>query len=202
VRFNDHSDLEGAHSFLSPSTYSWVNYDDDRMREAYYNRREAVRGTRLHFFAKEAILLGQRLPRSSKTLNMYVNDAIGFRMTPELILFYSPYSFGTVDALGFEPYPLVSPMPPEREGKKGLLRIHDLKNGRERTSMMQCRCYAALFCLEYGFRPYELDYDLRIYQNDDVLIEDNPSIEVLTGIIDRIVSADRIFQTLAAGEAQ
>lgn len=202
MRFNDHSDLEGAHSFLSPSNYHWVNYDDDKMRESYMNRLEAVRGTRLHAFAKEAILLGQRLPKLTKTLNMFVNDAIGFRMTPELILFYSIYAFGTADALGYESYALVSNPEPHMKGKKGLLRIHDLKNGRERTSMMQLRCYAALFCLEYGFRPHELNFDLRIYQHDDCIIEDNPSIPVLVEIMDRIITADAIFQAMNAGDMQ
>lgn len=200
MRFNDHSDLEGMHSFLSPSNYHWVNYDDDKMRETYLNRLEAVRGTRLHAFAKEAILLKQRLPRTSKTLNMFVNDAIGFQMIPELILFYSIYSFGTADALGFEPYLLVSPTPPEKEGKLGLLRIHDLKNGRQPTSMMQLRCYAALYCLEYDYKPYELDFEFRIYQHDDCVIEDKPSREVIVEIMDRIVTADRIFQEMNAGE--
>jgi hypothetical protein len=41
------------------------------------------RGTRLHAFAAECIKLKQTLPRSHKTLNMYVNDAIGYRMNPD-----------------------------------------------------------------------------------------------------------------------
>lgn len=33
------------------------------------------KGTVLHAFAAQCILLGQKLPKSQKTLNMYVNDA-------------------------------------------------------------------------------------------------------------------------------
>lgn len=77
--------------------------------------------------------IGQKLPRLNKTLNAYVNDAIGYKMIPEQILFYSDNCFGTADAIVF---------------RNGLLRIHDLKTGVIPAHMEQLEVYAALFCLE------------------------------------------------------
>ena len=96
-----HSNLEGQHAFLSASGYHWINYSEDKLADAYAKYRAAQRGTALHAFAAQCIKLGQRLPKSQKTLNMYVNDAIGYKMTPEQILYYSPNCFGTADAISF-----------------------------------------------------------------------------------------------------
>ena len=180
--FNDHSDLVGMHAFLSASKYSWVNYSDSKLVDTYSNFQAAQRGTELHEFAKEAIRLGIKLPKSSKTLNMYVNDALGYRMTPEQVLFYSSNCFGTADAISF---------------KNGLLRIHDLKTGVTPVSMTQLEIYAALFCLEYKVKPSEINVELRIYQNDDIQTH-IPEVERLMAIMDKIISFDRIIEELKA----
>lgn len=185
--FNDHRQLEGMHAFLSPSSHSWVNYDDDKLIARFHTRQEAARGTRLHEFAKECILLGQKLPRSEKTLNRYVNDAIGFRMIPEQILFYSMNCFGTADAIKYD-------------GRKKHLTIHDLKTGKTKVSMLQLKVYVALFCLEYKVRPGELnDVTLRIYQNDEVW-EDVPELDEIVHIIDRIETFDQMIERLKEEE--
>ena len=101
MKFNDHSRLIGCHAFLSASQYHWVNYDDDKLIERFNTYQASQRGTQLHEFAATCIELGQRLPRSPKTLNLYVNDAIGFHMTPEQVLYYSENCFGTTDAICF-----------------------------------------------------------------------------------------------------
>ena len=88
--FNRHDKLEGLHAFLGASNYHWINYSEEKVEETYSKWRAAQKGTKLHAFAAECIRLGQKLPRSKQTLNMYVNDAIGFKMTPEQILYYSP----------------------------------------------------------------------------------------------------------------
>jgi hypothetical protein len=147
-----HSNLEGMHSFLSPSKPHWLKYDDDKMDRVFYTAEAARRGTRLHDLAKNAIELGVNLPKTPKTLNMYVNDAIGYRMTPEQPLFYSPNCFGTADALGF---------------RNNKLRIHDLKTGVTQSSFTQLEVYTSLFCHEYQFSPFDIEMELRIYQNDD-----------------------------------
>lgn len=115
-------------------------------------------GTRLHEFAAEAIELGIKLPRTRQTLNMYVNDAIGFHMTPEVILYHSDNFFGTADTICFDE-------------KTKVLRIHDLKTGDTPAHMEQLRIYMALFCLEYKYRPYDINAELRIYQSCEKLIE-------------------------------
>ena len=101
MNFNNHSNLEGQHAFLGASKYHWINYGEDKVAEAYRNFLATQKGTVLHAFAAQCIMLNQKLPKSKQTLNMYVNDAIGFKMTPEQILYYSDNCFGTADAILF-----------------------------------------------------------------------------------------------------
>ena len=112
--FNKHSNLEGQHAFLGASKYHWINYSEDKVADSYLRFLATVRGTELHDFAARCIRLGQKLPKSQKTLNMYVNDAIGYKMHPEQVLYYSENCFGTADAIGF---------------RNNFLRVHDLKTG-------------------------------------------------------------------------
>ena len=97
MNFNKHSNLEGRHAFLGASKYHWIRYSDDKIAESYSKFLAIQRGTELHDFAAQCIRLSQKLPRSKKTLNSYVNDAIGFRMIPEQILYYSDNCFGTAE---------------------------------------------------------------------------------------------------------
>lgn len=180
MRFNDHSRLSGSHSLLSPSKYAWVNYGDTELDNMVFTAFAARRGTELHDFAQRAITLGIKLPDVQKTLNMYVNDAIGFKMTPEQTLFYSVNCYGQADAISF------------RQRK---LRISDLKNGVTRAKMTQLEIYAALFCLEYGQKPTDIDIELRIYQNDDVeMVLGDPL--VISSIMSRIVTFDKRINQL------
>jgi len=173
--FNKHSALVGQHAFLSASKYHWIGYDDDKLERVYVAAMAAQRGTELHTLAHELIRLGVKLGRSPKTLNMYVNDAIGYRMTPEQPLFYSTNCYGTVDAISF---------------RKNKLRIHDLKTGITQTSEHQLEVYAALFCLEYRYKPFDIEIELRIYQNDEIRIyEGDP--DTITHIMEKIKSFDK-----------
>ena len=176
MRFNDHSNLEGKHAFLGASNHSWLNYDLDKLRTVYFNSKAKARGTQLHDFASQCIRLGQKLPNSKKTLNMFVNDAIGYRMSSERILYYSDNVFGTADAIGFK----------EKTNK---LRIHDLNTGVPRTSMDQLYIYTALFCLEYAKDPHQLDIELRIYQLDDIQVAVPDTIDIL-GIMRKMIDYD------------
>lgn len=154
MNFNVHSNLKGAHAFLSPSNNAWVNYEEDKLTRVFHSNEEARRGSELHAFAQQAILLRIRQIENQKTLNQYINDAIRYRMTPEQTLYYSENAFGTADAIGFE---------------KNTLRIHDLKNGRIAATPRQLQIYAALFCLEYRHDPKLIDIFLRIYQNNSIV---------------------------------
>lgn len=180
MRFNPHSEFAGYHAFLSASKHHWVNYSDEKLARAYVANLAAQRGTRLHDLARDLIREGVNLPRSPKTMNMYVNDAIGFRMQPEQVLYYSPNAFGTADTIGF---------------RKDVLRIHDLKTGVTPTSMRQLEVYTAFFCLEYRFKPADIGIELRIYQSDEVKIHVPDPMEILQ-IMDKIVSFDKMINTI------
>ena len=180
MNFNRHSNLEGQHAYLSASKYHWLNYDDDKLRDSYRNFLAAQRGTELHDFAAKCIRLGQKLPKSSKTLNQYVNDAIGYGMTPELPLYFSDNCFGTADAIAY---------------RNGQLRIHDLKTGVIPAHMEQLKIYAGLLFLEYRLKPENTRMELRIYQTDAVLI-DEPEADDILAIMDKIVHFDKVLNEL------
>lgn len=184
MHFNEHSKLVGQHAFLSASKYHWINYDEEKLAASYSNFLATKRGTKLHAFAAECIELGQKLPDEQKTLNMYVNDAIGYKMIPEQILYYSDNCFGTADAIIF---------------RDGLLRIHDLKTGISETHMEQLLVYAALFCLEYKVKPSEIEMELRIYQLNDIFIS-LPEVDDVAPIMDRIKTFDKIINKIKERE--
>ena len=180
MNFNKHYSLEGKHAFLGASKYHWINYDEDKLINSYTKYQATLNGTILHDFACQCITLGQKLPKSQKTLNMYVNDAIGFKMKPEQVLYYSDNCFGTADAIIF---------------RNNLLRIHDLKTGVTRAHMEQLEIYAALFCLEYNKKPSDIDMELRIYQNNEILVH-NPTVEDILPIMDKIITFDKLIDKM------
>lgn len=184
MNFIKHSDLEGQHAFLGASKYHWINYDEQKVADAYSKFLAVQKGTVLHDFAAQCIKLGQKLPRSQKTLNMYVNDAIGFKMTSEQVLFYSENCFGTADAISF---------------RDNVLRIHDYKSGVIPAHMEQLMIYAALFCLEYKYKPSEIEIELRIYQSDEIVVH-NPEPEEIFTIIDKIIAFDKIITKIKSEE--
>lgn len=184
MNFNKHLKFEGQHAFLGASKYHWINYDEEKVAEAYSRFLAIQKGTVLHAFAAQCIRLGQRLPKSQKTLNAYVNDAIGYKMTPEQVLFYSENCFGTADAIVF---------------RNNLLRIHDLKTGATPTHMEQLEIYAALFCLEYKIDPGNIGIELRIYQNNEILCHE-PAAEEIAPIMQKIISFDKIIDQIKEQE--
>lgn len=184
MNFNKHLAFEGQHAFLGASKYHWINYDEDKLINAYTAAIAREKGTELHDFAAKCIKLGQRLPKSRKTLNMYVNDAIGYKMVPEQILFYSENCFGTTDAISF---------------RNGLLRIHDYKSGIVPAHMEQLYIYVALFCLEYKVKPSEIDIETRIYQFDDISIA-NPVSDDILPICEKIITFDKLINKIKQEE--
>lgn len=184
MNFIKHSDLKGQHAFLGASNYHWLNYDEDKLSQVYTNLLRKEKGTILHEFAAQCIILRQKLPKSKKTLNMYVNDAIGFKMTPEQILYYSENCFGTADAISF---------------RNKFLRIHDYKSGVTPACMDQLLIYTALFCLEYSVNPSEIEIETRIYQFDDIQVC-NPTADEIIPIMDKIVYFDRLIRKIKSEE--
>lgn len=180
MRFNPHSNLIGKHAFLSASSYHWINYNDEHLDDRFVTAMAAQRGTELHELAHNLIRLGVKLPKTRTTLNMYVNDAIGYRMVPEQPLYVSDNCFGTADAIIF---------------RRNMLRIHDLKTGVTPASIHQLEVYAAMFCMEYKFKPFDIDIEMRIYQNDDVAIYEADN-NIISHIIDKIITFDRRINEL------
>lgn len=178
--FNQHLGLKGKHAFLSPSNYSWLNYNDQKLEARYYTVMAAQRGSDLHALAHEAIRLGVKLSRAHQALSTYVNDAIGYRMSCEQILYYSDNCFGTADTIAF---------------RRNKLRIHDLKTGIISASEKQLEVYAALFCLEYGVNPFDIDIELRIYQGDEIRVFDPPP-ELIISIMEKIVDFDQQIEAI------
>lgn len=187
MEFNKHSELENKHAYLSASKPYWLRDDPEKLIERVQKSNAAALGTRLHAFACEAIKLRQKMEPNGKTVNQYVNDCIGFRMTPEQPLFYSFYAFGTADALSFRT---------EVDGTR-VLRIFDLKTGTGPVKFEQLVLYAAYFNLEYGgklkFKPMDIAYELRIYQND-AYVTYEPTPEEIVYCMSRIIESDKIIR--------
>lgn len=203
--FNKHLNLEGKHALLGGSKYHWINdisKEDKlkRIRSFYISDL----GTALHEVAQKRIKYGFKLSRNDKkaviidileagvpelvlstvdfdavfeNLQAYVNDAIGFKMTPEQILYYSDFCFGTADTIAF---------------RDNFLRIHDLKTGLMPAHIEQLEIYASLFCLEYKIKPVDIQMELRIYQNNEVLIH-NPEVDEIIPIMDQIISYNKFI---------
>lgn len=172
MKFDYHPELVGKHAFLSPSSYSWIRYDDEKMLDRLETQMAAQHGTRLHDLAKELIEMGIQLPDDGTTLSLYVNDAIGFRMSPEISLMASYNAFGTADAISFRK---------ERpKDKRFTLRVHDLKTGVGVAKIDQLEVYAAFFCMEYQQQPNDIDIELRIYQSDEVRIYEPDRGDIMT----------------------
>src|SRR4051812_23646362 len=150
LRFRKHSHLEGQHAFLSPSSYHWMNYDEEKLKYRYKTLKASLEGVEQHRYAAICIEEGIVQDDETTTVGLYINHCIQFKMSAEVVLFYSPNAFGTVDAIAY---------------RHRRLRISDLKSGETRTSEHQLEVYAALFCLEYGISPYSMrGIELRIYQ--------------------------------------
>lgn len=185
--FNEHKELEGKHAFLGASQWRWLNWNDETLVQRYYSQYAQTIGTVIHNLAHDCICNGMKLNKSDKhVIDMYmyqnfipknvynselilnnlinfVNDAIGFHMRSEVVLYYSKNAFGTTDAIGYNE-------------KEKTLRIHDLKNGETPGHIEQPMVYAAYFCLEYKMAPTSMAHIyLRLYQNGEyVEVEADP----------------------------
>ena len=204
MNFINHTDLKGKHALLAPSQPHWLNYSEDDLYKKFVSTYAQSMGTLLHDLAETLIRNSIKLKKTDKTVVLvhllkndipraaididriynnfmnYVNDAIGFKLTPEQPLVYSEYCFGTADAISF---------------RNNLLRIHDYKSGTLPAKMEQLMVYAALFCLEYKFKPGEIEMELRIYQNDEIIFH-NPTADDIAPIMDTIVHSDKMIREM------
>jgi hypothetical protein len=194
--WNDHHELEGKHAFLGASNFHWINWTDEEFENHYYNQYSTVIGTAIHELAHDCIMSRTHLTKHDKnTINItlyhayvpldsfdpyiilnnlipFIDDAIGYHMSSEILLYYNEFCFGTTDAICFN----------ESEKK---LRIHDLKTGEGIAHIEQLLLYSALFCLEYSKDPSKISTELRIYQNSQVSVF-VPTSEQITRLMDLI----------------
>jgi hypothetical protein len=189
LRWKKHSHLSGAHAFLSPSQYHWINYDEEKLKFRWKTIRAAMRGVEDHRYAAIAIEEDEVQDDETTTLGMYINQCIQYRMVPEQVLYYSPNCFGTVDAIAW---------------RYRVLRISDLKTGASKTSEHQLEVYAALFFLEYEIDPFSArEIELRIYQDRECRVYDGDPAYI-RGIMDKIIVFDQMINELreeVSGEA-
>ena len=195
MKYNEHSDLSGQHAFLGASQHSWLNYSKEQLEDRWKSEKAKQEGTELHALAEQLIRKKRKL-RGTDTLSTYVNDAIGYGMTPELVLFYSYNCFGTADAIKYDE-------------RKKLLRIHDLKTGArpvyrinketDEIILDQLRIYTALFCLEYDIEPSNIEIELRVYQNNEIFT-DIPKPEDINLIMEKIISFDKLIDWIKIEE--
>lgn len=202
MNFLTHTELRGKHALLAPSQPYWLNYDGEQLVNKFVSSYAQSMGTLLHELAETLIKNGIKLKKTDRSVMLvhlvgngipmaaididrlygnfmtYVNDAIGFKLTPEQPLAYSEYCFGTADAISF---------------RNNFLRIHDYKSGTTPAKMEQLMVYAALFCLEYKYKPGEIEMELRIYQNDEVIFC-NPTVDEIAHIMDIIIHQDRAIR--------
>lgn len=180
--WKNYSHLKNTHAFLSPSRYAWLNYSEGKLAQTYKNHKKISLGSKYHDLASKLINLAVRLPNTAASFNSFVNDAIGYKMDSEVLLYYSANCYGTADAISFT---------------EGRLRIHDLKTGTSSVaSMNQLLIYAALFVLDYGVSTRELKgAELRIYQNSEVT-EFFPSPKDVFDVAGIIVQSDKIISKI------
>lgn len=212
MQWNDHHQLEGKHAFLGASNYHWINWNDETFENRYYGQFSTQIGTAIHALAHDCIVSRIKLtkhdthliditlyhayiPKDAYDPNLilnnlipFINDAIGFHMSSEILLYYNAYCFGTSDAISFDE-------------KNKMLRIHDLKTGTTPTHMEQLLIYAALFCLEYHKNPHQFKTELRIYQNFDVLIT-NPEPEEIEQYMDLIQNRSKLIMSYLEREGK
>ena len=173
---------KNEHAFLSPSNaHVWLNKDKEYMTNRYISSIARFRGTALHEQAARDILYRLKRPKNKDTYNMYVNDAIGFRMDPEVRLTYSDWCYGTADAIS---------------DSNNILRIHDYKSGQVPAHLEQLITYAALYCLEHDIRPSDIPIELRIYQANDIL-KHKPEVEEIAHAMDSIVTKSKWLEDIS-----
>lgn len=211
----DDFNRQGQHALFSPSQSSWLRYDSKKVADRVRNQYRSLLGTEIHEYAAMEIELRHKLssiksitngiehhiyekylglnpdlksyalklikhlgyiPKEVfETVKYYVNDGTGYKMNAEERIEYSDYIFGTSDTVSF---------------RNNFLRIHDLKTGAHSAKMEQLEIYAALYILQHHLKPEELEFELRLYQWDGIVVK-NPTAEDILPIIARIKAIDK-----------
>ena len=198
--WKDYSKLKGTHAFCGASKKSWRDWNVDKLIISKQNSYAQEIGTLLHSYAEKNIKAHFRVYKADKrsvlryltvehnipstvvdidrlfpNLMNYINDSIGYRMDPEVVLYYSPDFYGTADAIYWN-------------DKTKVLRISDLKTGVTPVDFKQLENYAAFFCLDYKVKPKDIEtMEFRIYQENEVMFAAPDPAEVLQPVIEQII---------------
>lgn len=213
------SSLRGEHALFSPSSPSWLNYDEDQFMESLQNKYRSSIGTEIHEWAAIQIQLGLKCTsardsaKSIKTMifRKYYTEKYGLNEFGKTLLEnlkYTPASvYNTVKMYVNDSVACF--MVPEEildysanffgtcdglyfDRKKNVLRIFDLKTGIRPAKIEQLFIYEALFCLKNKVDPFDISSDLRIYQNEEVVAA-SPSPEDIRKIMDTIIKFDSLM---------
>lgn len=214
MNYEKYSNLVGKHAMFSPSSISLADKTDKDIIRYWARKYIPEIGTALHDIARAHIKNRIKLTRYSKSevllslidtykiplaviertidfdvkyhnLMTYVNDGIKHRMVPEQILYLSNLCFGTADTISSL----------DSVERTGMLRIHDLKTGDTPAKMFQLENYAALFCLNYNYKPVDLEMELRIYQSGEVLYH-NPDPNDIQLTMDQYKNANQLINDI------
>lgn len=220
MSFPQFSHRPGDHAPFSPSSPSWLNYDDEMVINSYQNKHKSELGTEIHEWSSIQIKLGNKISNAREvsksvktfiykkyekapdyrdmlifnlrylptevygTVKKFVNDSIVEHMESEQEVGYSEKFWGTSDAIKY---------------KNGLLQVFDLKTGTSQAKPEQLYIYAALYCLQHTVNPFENLIEIRLYQNDDVYIE-NPDPKLIMDIMDKIVHLNKVLTKFEGGQ--
>ena len=144
--------IQDKHALFSPSEKAWIRYDKEKIVNKVQQAEAILRGTLLHELAASCIKLKVTLGKENGIISEYVQDCIQCGCETERQVYYSEYIYGTADAIRFDV-------------DARLLYIFDLKTGEKAVPIDQVLIYAAIWCLEHGISPEDINYDLRIYSN-------------------------------------
>lgn len=215
MNFNEHLELQGKHAIFSPSSSSWLRYDDDKTIATYVNRNRKALGTEIHEYAQTQIELLQKVTSIKALINDIATHIYIKYKVQELPLYGKSLVFSlkelpdeifdTVklfinDAIG---YKMNSEVPLSYSTRffgttdaisfrNNLLRIHDLKTGDAEAHVEQLVVYAALFCLEYKIKPSTIQIELRVYQFGKAICYE-PGIDEIIPVMDKIVTNEKLL---------
>lgn len=214
--------IDTLHAPFPPSQSSWLNYSDEQLLDAFVSKHRAELGTEMHEWASYQIILLSKVsnPRevnkgvkthiyekyirdpeyrdlllkhlsyipseSFSSVKSFINDSIGFGMESEKKLYFSEYFNGTSDAIKYY-------------DKTKLLRVSDLKTGLRPAKIEQVFIYAALYCLQFKLDPLKTNFETRIYQNDEIYIE-QPLGEDIADIMQNITHKNKVLTKFEGGK--
>lgn len=191
LELNEHPEISDLHAPFSPSQNYWLNYDRKKLLEFWKNRKAQQIGTDVHSFAAEQLrqeyyFRENNLPYSNRhshrdIFSLFLNHSMDNWMQPEVAVKYSDICWGHADSLAFNL-------------KKRTLYINDLKTGKHPAPMDQLEIYAAIFYAEYkpilqfqhGIDLNDCRTELRIFQNNEVILEEPPIEYIINEMLGKI----------------